>query len=70
VPNVRVSGAGAAIAAARLSDLFADPFLRRAFRRAERDGGQACAIPAPCPKPDLAGGAVALPEPAEEAAHG
>jgi hypothetical protein len=50
----------------RLSDLFADPFLRRAFRRAERDGGQACAIPAPRPKPKLAGGAVALPEPAGE----
>ncbi len=60
----------AALPAAGLPDLFADPFLRRAFRRAERDGGQACAIPAPRPKPDLADGAVALPEPAMEAAHG
>jgi hypothetical protein len=58
-------GAGAG----RLSDLFADPFLRRAFRRAERDGGQACGVPAPSSPPDLADGAVGCPELTGEPAH-
>ena len=53
--------------AARLSEQFRDPFLRRAFRRAERDGGLACAVPAPRPMPKLTDGATALPEPAAEA---
>ena len=58
-----------ALPAVRLSDLFADPFLRRAFRRAERDGGQPCAVAAPSPTPKLADGAVALPAPVLEACH-
>ena len=60
----RLSGQFTVVApsAVRLSDLFADPFLRRAFRRAERDGGQNCTVPAPSPRPDLADGAVAVHE--------
>jgi hypothetical protein len=50
MPNPPIPAAGGAMPAVRLSDLFAGPFLRRAFRRAERDGGQACAIPAPRPQ--------------------
>jgi len=53
--------------AAPLSTLFRDPFVARAFRRAERDSGQAFAVPADKPTPKLAGGAMANPEPAEAA---
>ena len=70
MPHARVSGTGTAMAAVRLSDLFADPFLRRAFRRAERDGGQGLAVPADHPKPRLDDGAVERPHPVLEAAHG
>jgi hypothetical protein len=38
-----------------LSALFADPFLKAAFERAERDQGDAAAA-AISPKPDLNGG--------------
>lgn len=44
-----------------LSRLFADPYLRRAFERAERDQGGACAVPAPKP-PVLTGGAALAAE--------
>lgn len=38
-----------------LSELFRDPALRDAFARAERDGGNAFAVPA-SPRPVLTGG--------------
>jgi hypothetical protein len=44
----------------RLSDLFIDPFLRDAFRRAERGGGGVFAVPGPCPG-QLSGGAAVAP---------
>jgi hypothetical protein len=56
--------------AARLSELFADPFLRRAFRRAERDGGAASQVPADHPKPKLTDGAVEPSQRVLEAANG
>lgn len=39
-----------------LSSLFADPALRAAFRRAERDQGEAFSVPADRPR-NLTGGA-------------
>lgn len=45
----------------RLSQLFADPLLRRVFERAERDNGASFALPA-TPAPVLAGGEAAIPE--------
>lgn len=42
--------------AAPLSSMFADPVVRAAFQRAERDNGAAFAIPAPN-SPVLSGGA-------------
>lgn len=39
-----------------LSTLFRDPFVRRAFERAEKDGGASFAVPAPR-RPVLSGGA-------------
>ncbi|WP_180980991.1 hypothetical protein [Pseudovibrio exalbescens] len=39
-----------------LSALFKDPFLKAAFQRAERDSGNAYAVPAP-KRPHLTGGA-------------
>ena len=53
-----------------LWSLFRDPFLRDAFRRAQRRGGLSVPVLADKPKPKLADGAAALPEPAKEAAHG
>lgn len=44
-----------------LSSLFRDPALRRAFERAERDDGQAFALPPPKPAP-INGGAVKVLE--------
>lgn len=41
----------------RLSPLFRDPVLRRAFERLERDDGSAFAVPAPKPAP-VSGGAM------------
>ena len=55
---------------ARLSEQFRDPFLRRAFRRAERDGGLGLAAPADPHKPKLTDGAVERPHRILEAAHG
>lgn len=45
-----------------LSQLFADPFLRRTFERAERDGGEPFTVPAPEPRPTLDTGAAAALE--------
>jgi hypothetical protein len=45
-----------------LSSLIRDPFVRRAFERAERDFGQACGVPVDRPR-GLTGGAQARPEP-------
>lgn len=42
----------------KLSELIRDPFVAAAFRRAERDGGSAMAVPAP-KGPVLVGGEVA-----------
>ena len=47
----------ASIPTTRLSDLFTNPMVRAAFRRAERDHGQAFAIPNDPPRV-LDGGAV------------
>jgi hypothetical protein len=55
--------AGASI---RLSGLFTDPVLRKAFRRAEDENGQAFAVPAP--SPDLLKGGAAE-EPREIGEH-
>ena len=68
MPRTPIPRAGGALPP--LWSLFRDPFLRDAFRRAQRGGGLAVPIPADKPKPKLAGGAAALPEPAREAAHG
>ena len=45
----------------KLSELFRDPALRRAFARAERDSGNECAVPAK-PEPVLTGGAARVLE--------
>ncbi|MGP9819179.1 hypothetical protein ACTZWW_04110 [Salinarimonas sp. NSM] len=45
----------AAVEGPRLSTLFRDPFVRRAFERAEKDGGASFAVPAPR-RPVLSGG--------------
>jgi hypothetical protein len=45
----------------RLSTLFADPMIRDAFRRAERDHGEAFAVPAPAPRLLVGGAAEPLP---------
>ena len=59
-PTVRASATGLPI-----SSLIRDPVVRAAFQRAERDNGQAFAIPMPR-SPVLAGGAAKR----LEAAHG
>ena len=53
MPTPPISAAGGAMPAAHLSD----PFVRRAFERAEREDGTAPALAIPAPKP-LAGGSV------------
>lgn len=46
----------------KLSDLISDPFVRDAFRRAERGQGGAMTVPAPSPsRPPMPAGAVAEP---------
>lgn len=56
MPNPTISAASGALPAARLSTLIRDPSVAAAFRRAERDSGQAFAIPSPR-RPVLVGGA-------------
>ena len=48
-----------------LSSLFADPALRAAFLRAERDQGEAFAVPAYRPRNLIGGGAERVLEPME-----
>jgi hypothetical protein len=68
MPNPSIPAAGEALPA-RLSSMFSDPFLRRAFRRAERDGGAAFPVPAAPNKPKLTDGAVAPRQPILEGAN-
>jgi hypothetical protein len=56
MPNPAIPAHGGAMPAARLSTLIRDPIVAAAFRRAERDSGQAFAIAAPR-RPTLVGGA-------------
>jgi hypothetical protein len=50
---------------AKLSSLFSDPFVRRAFERAEREDGTAPAMTPAEPRKPLQGGAEARKEPAD-----